>query len=336
MQTLKNILLATSLICSGNLLSQDIHFSQFYNVPMFFNPASTGNFDGDWQASAGYRNQWKSIAQPFRTLGVSYERQFYIHNQHLSGGVYILNDNSGDIALKSNQFVLSGAYHRTVNNNRLHGGFQVGYVHKAVDFRDITFPGQFDPVTGKFNSTLPSGVEDGDRLSYLDVNFGLLWQKKIGRFMPEAGVSMYHLNRPKESFYGEDIRLPAKMAVQAGIKYDISPNLFITPRLFLLNQAKAKDYIAGANAGMTLSPNTSGVREVNAGVFVRTTIANNTDAVIVMASATVRNIQIGISYDLNISSLNTYSNSRGAFEITLVYRSLSTVLNTFTIPCDRY
>lgn len=303
---------------------------------MLFNPASTGVFNGDWQASAGYRNQWKSIAQPFRTLAVSYERQFYIQSHHISGGLFILNDNSGNIALKANQFVLSGAYHVTLNNHRLHAGIQAGYVHKVVDFGNNTFPDQWDPSLGYYNPALSTGVENGDRLSYPDVNFGFLWQKKIGKFLPEGGFSVYHLNRPKESFYDDDIRLPLRISFNAGVKYDLSPNFYVTPRILLINQMKAKDYIIGTNAGLTLSPNSSGVREVNAGIFVRNTLASNTDAAIVMVSAMVRNIQIGISYDLNISSLKTYSNSRGAFEITLIYRSLSTILNTFTIPCDRF
>ncbi|NJO68898.1 MAG: type IX secretion system membrane protein PorP/SprF [Bacteroidetes bacterium] len=62
---------------SGAVFPQDIHFSQFYNVPMVINSASTGIFDGDWQATAGYRNQWRSIAQPYRTLAVSSKDKFY-------------------------------------------------------------------------------------------------------------------------------------------------------------------------------------------------------------------------------------------------------------------
>jgi type IX secretion system PorP/SprF family membrane protein len=303
---------------------------------MLVNPASTGSFDGDWQASAGYRNQWKAIAQPFRTLAVSYERQFYIQSHHISGGLFILNDNSGNIALKSNQFVFSGAYHRTINNHRLHGGLQVGYVHKVVDYGNNTFPDQWDPSVGYYNPALSTGAENGDRLSYMDVNVGFVWQKKFGKFLPEGGFSLYHINSPKESFYEADNHLPMMLAFHGGVKYDVSPNFYVTPRLLLLNQVKAKDYIFGSSAGLTISPNASGVREIGGGVFLRNTLASNTDAVIVNISALVRNIQIGISYDLNISSLKAYSNSRGAFEITLIYRSLSTILNTFTIPCERF
>lgn len=336
MQTLKIILLATLICCARNAYSQDIHFSQFYNLPMLVNPATTGNFDGDWQASAAYRNQWKAIAQPFRTLAVSYERQFYIQSHHISGGLFILNDNSGNIALKSNQFVFSGAYHRTINNHRLHGGVQVGYVHKVVDYGGNTFPDQWDSNLGYYNPSIGSGIEQGDRLSYIDANIGLMWQKKFGKFLPEGGFSLYHINRPKESFYGDNVRLPLKFAINGAMKYDLSSSLYLYPRLLLLNQMKARDYIIGSAAGIALTPNSSGVREVSGGLYLRNTLAGNTDAFIINVNALVRNIQIGISYDLNISSLKAYSNSRGAFEITLVYRSISTVLNTFSIPCERF
>lgn len=336
LQTLRTTLLIFMLACSGLLKSQDIHFSQFYNLSMLTNPALTGVFDGDWQASVGYRNQWKSIAQPFRTLEASYERQFYVQNHHISGGLYILNDNSGDIALKANQFVLSGSYHRVINNHRLHGGLQIGYTHKAVDYDLITFNSQFNPATGAFDSNYNPLPEDGEKLSYLDINLGFLWQKKFGKWTPEGGFSVYHLNHPKESFYDNDNRLPAKWSFHGGARYDLSPNLYLMPRLLLMNQVTAKDYIIGSNAGFSVSPNPAGVREINAGLYVRNTLANKTDACIVMVGAMVRNIQIGISYDLNISSLQTYSNSRGAFEITIIYRSLSTILNTFSIPCERY
>lgn len=335
MQTLKKILLAAILIYPGKSFCQDIHFSQYFNFPMLINPAYTGNFEGDWQASAAYRNQWKSLAQPFRTLAVSYERQLYIQSHHFSAGLFILNDNSGNIALKANHFVFSGAYHRIINNHSLHGGLQVGYVHKVVDFGDNTFPDQWDPVLGYYNPALNTGVEDGDRLSYLDLNFGLMWQKKISKFTPEAGVSFFHLNFPRESFYGENRRLPLKWSVHTGIKYDLSPGFYLTPAVLLMNQVKASDYIVGLNAGFSITPNSSGVNELSAGVYLRNMITTNTDAIILMAGTNVRNIRIGISYDLNISALEAYSNNRGAFEITLIYRSISTILNTFTIPCER-
>jgi hypothetical protein len=49
----------------------------------------------------------------------------------------------------------------------------------------------------------------------------------------------------------------------------------------------------------------------------------------------VSNLDVNISYDFNISPLKTYTNNRGAFEISFIFKSLSTILKTFTIPCER-
>jgi type IX secretion system PorP/SprF family membrane protein len=334
--TLRTILLSLVLFYSGIICAQDFHFSQFFNTNMLINPANTGAFDGDWQASAGYRNQWKAIAQPYQTLNVAYERQFYAYNQHFSGGLYILHDNSGTVALKSNQFILSGAYHRTLNNNQLSGGLQLGYVYKVVDYADNTFPDQYDPDLGMFNPLLTTDAHNGDHLSYFDINAGISWKKKIGKLIPELGISVFHLNSPKESFLNENIHVPVKEALHVGLRYDITPGFFLKPQFLLMNQSQAKDFILGSHAGYELTPNPSGVKEINIGLYFRNSVIYNTDAMIFTLGTTVRNLNIGISYDFNVSSLKAYSNNRGAFEISLIYRSISTILNTFSIPCERF
>ena len=39
-------------------MAQDIHFSQWYNNPLFSNPALTADFDGDYRITANQREQW--------------------------------------------------------------------------------------------------------------------------------------------------------------------------------------------------------------------------------------------------------------------------------------
>ena len=40
----------------------DPHFSQNYAYPLYLNPAFTGVIDGDYRATAIYKNQWLSKA----------------------------------------------------------------------------------------------------------------------------------------------------------------------------------------------------------------------------------------------------------------------------------
>lgn len=335
--TLRKIVIIIFGLIPAYLLAQDIHYSQFFNTPILINPAYTGYFDGDWQVSAAYRNQWKSIAQPFRTLFMDYERQFYIKNHHISGGAYLFNDRSGDVALSATQFVLSGAYHTTIYNHQINGGIQIGYMNKSVDYGNNTFPGQFDYTTGGFNPNMGGApANSGERLSYFDVNVGFGWRKKIGKFQPEGGFSVFHLNRPKESFYDNDVRLPLKSSFNAALKIDLSTSLYVFPRFVLMSQSKARNFLVGSEVGYALTSNSAGVRQIYGGIYTRNTIVNKTDAMVFNIGVLVRNISIGISYDINVSTLKEYTNNRGAFELTFIYRSLSTILNTFTIPCERY
>jgi len=53
--------------------SQDIHFSQYFNTPLIINPALTGVFGGDQRAMLAHRNQWASVASPYKTYGASFD-----------------------------------------------------------------------------------------------------------------------------------------------------------------------------------------------------------------------------------------------------------------------
>ena len=62
-------------IIAFSAYSQDINFSQFYELPLLRNPGLAGNFSGDFRITASYRNQWESVTVPYRTmtLGAEYK-----------------------------------------------------------------------------------------------------------------------------------------------------------------------------------------------------------------------------------------------------------------------
>lgn len=311
----------------SSLNGQDIHFSQYFNSPLNLNPAQTGNFDGDWRIAGNYRNQWKALALPYRTSSVSYDRQIYVKQHHLSAGIVLVNDESGDVRLKSNQLFLSGAYHRTINNNALSIGVQIGYSTKKVV--EMSLPGDWKPSDGIFMTN------PGEHLSYFDVNAGVDWQRKTGIFTPEIGVSLFHLNHPKESFFNDNTRLPMKSIIHAALRSNLSDNFYVKPGFFTYLMTGAKDLVIGSEAGYSFQGNQFQLREARAGFFFRNGITGNSDAMIALFGVQVSNLDVNISYDFNISPLKTYTNNRGAFEISFIFKSLSTILKTFTIPCER-
>lgn len=328
------LLIATlSLVSLQILKGQDIHFSQYFNNPLSLNPAQTGNFEGDWRFYGNYRDQWRAIDYPFKTISCGYDRLLTIKGQNFGIGGYVFNDQAG-IALSSSQVYLSGAYHKNINNSIFSGGLQIGYVMKSINYDKLAFP---DEWTG--SSFDPDLIKNSgnDQLSYVDINVGFGWRKKINKFEPEAGISLYHLNMPTESFSGESsAKVPMRSAIFVAVKTEISPVLYVKPGILFYTMRGAHDMMIGSQAGLTTAGNRFKVREVYGGLYLRNGLADPTDAVMVMAGAQFRKMAINVSYDLNISKLRAYSNYRGGFELSFIIRSITTVIKTFTIPCERF
>ncbi len=328
MRTLAKIL-TFSLLLFGiySVNGQDIHFSQYFNSPLNLNPALTGNFKGDWRIVGNFRNQLGYSAIPYRTTSVSYDRQFYIDKTRVSAGLFVVNDESGDPSLKSNKIFVSGAYHKIISNNLLSFGLQIGYSAKRVV--ENSLESTWNEPSSKYE------LQPGERLSYLDVNMGVIWQKKIGIFEPEAGIALFHVNRPKESFNNQNNRLPARGIIHGAARANIRQNFYLKPGFFTYFMRGTKDFVIGSEAGYTFQGNLFQLREARAGVYWRNGLGGKSNAMIALFGVQVRNIDINVSSDFNMSPSKVYTNNRSAFEISFVFRSISAIIKTFTIPCER-
>ena len=62
---------------------------------------------------------------------------------------------------------------------------------------------------------------------------------------------------------------------------------------------------------------------------------NNTDASIWIVGAKFKRLDVGLSYDVNLSSLHKATNCRGAFEVSVTYLSPTWKSTNVKIPCER-
>jgi type IX secretion system PorP/SprF family membrane protein len=316
---------------------QDIHFSLFNACPLFLNPANTGNFNGDWRLSGIYRNQWSALADPFSTAAAGFDKQFYWLNQNLSFGLAFINDESGSISMSVNKLYGSLGYAKIIRHHEFHLGLQIGYVLKSLNYKYLTLPNQWDQETGYFNTSISSGeVNMGERRSHLDCNVGIVWKKKIRILEPEIGLAFSHLNHPNESFFDDTQRLPVRSTLHATLKTRISDEFYIQPALLYMNHKGATETIVGLITGFNVFRQNSGVKELNAGVYLRNGFFNQSDAIALSVGAIFRRFDFAICYDYGISGLNATAGNLGAFEISLQYKSISTVLNSYSIPCERF
>jgi type IX secretion system PorP/SprF family membrane protein len=325
-----------SLIASS-VSGQDIHFSQYYASPLSLNPANTGNYDGDWRLMNSYRQQWKSIKEPFVTNAIAYDRNFYVLNENISGGLIFINDKSGGANLTVNKVFLSAAYHKAINGHKLHIGYQVGYVQKNISLAGVTFPDQYDRNIGQFNAQLPNNETfNGEQLSYVDMNIGAIYGRRIGRFDLEAGLAFFHFNYPKETFFKPGNSLISRKLMHFSAKFDVTEKIFLQPRILLMGTTKTTDYLAGSNIGYRIAENKATIKSIFAGILFRNGISRNNDAFIAIAGINFKAFDLGFSYDYNVSDLNIATNYMGGFEISFIYTGINTVLKKISIPCDRY
>ncbi len=329
MMKMRNYIKIISVIavCFSNpsvLCAQDLHFSQYFNAPLLVNPANTGFApDVDYRIGGNYRNQWASITNnPYKTMGIWGDVQFF-NDRFESGwvgvGGALLKDVAGSGGLTSTKGFASIAYHQLLGQNSLlSGGFNIGFANKRIDLNKLTFDNQWN---GKFfDVTVPSGEQFAfNSVTYLDLQAGL----NYAYFPSEnaylnVGFSAMHINRPRESFFADgfaDTRISPRLTMFLNGSFKLNDQWIINPNIYVSKQATAYETVAGLNAHYNLSGD--GSTQVIGGLYVRLK-----DAFIPMAGFQLNDLAITINYDATSSSLGTYNQTRGAYEISIIKTGL--------------
>ena len=167
------------------------------------------------------------------------------------------------------------------------------------------------------------------------MNIGIIWRTSINIFEPEAGIALSHLNYPNESFFDAKERLPVRYNFHGKLKTKISDNLYLQPAFIYISRKEAREMVAGTNIGIKTFGKRTTVKEFTTGLYFRDGLFKNSDALSILGGVTIGRIDIAVCYDYNISGLKVATGNKGGFEISFAYRSISTVLNSYSIPCER-
>ena len=316
-------LLLISCIASVTF-AQDPNFSQFFASPLTLNPALTGKFDGNLRLAGNYRNQWPSINNAFVTKTGSADFHLLRNNlpeiDRWGFGVLFMNDQNGNGALRTNQFSLSTAYHKGLDENGYHQigvGFQGSYTDKTLNVSMLDFEDELTAL-GFTGNTSEIFNQSDLQVKYVDVNAGILYNGSTNGYNNfYLGASMYHINRPKETFQGGQFYLNSRTTLQAGGKMPTNQyNAFHFSANYSF-QANANNLMFGGAYALNLNYDEENPVNVYMGAWAR--FNNVTDAVIPYVGLEFGDVMIGASYDVNISSLQPASNMRGGFELSVIY-----------------
>ncbi len=333
-KTLTTTLLILSLV-SFKLKAQDIHYSQFYASPLTLNPALTGVIDGQYRIGGMYRNQWASISTPYVTPSISFDwngiAPKYIKKGVLSAGILVLNDESGDGSLNNLTIALSEAYRFYVGKgakNNISIGLQESYSKESFNPSALTFESEFNGTT--FSGLPPTFAETS--FSYFNFNMGALYTSKISKTVDfYGGVAWFNVFQPTQSFEGGSNSLPSRYLIHAGFRIALNNQVSLLPAALYMTQDAAQE----TDLGLSLSYLFKGGLS-DATLYVGGYVRLN-DAIIPVVGMEYKNVKVGVSYDINTSSLTQATNDKGGFEISLTYIGLFSVINDRPVLfCPRY
>lgn len=336
---MRKLFLAFTIFCvSVVATAQDPHFSQFFASPLTLNPALTGKFDGTLRASGNYRNQLPTFNNVYITSTLSVD--FSILNKVLPEtdtwgvGVIALTDKAGAGVLTSNYIGISTAYHKALNENgysQIGIGFQGMYGQKRINYSKLYFQDQLTPFG--FDLSVPSADIANiiiPNINYLDVNAGIIYTlSTTDKNNFYLGASMYHINRPKESFKGGNFNVNPRTTISAGGYFPVSENLTLHTSGIYQVQGKTTETMLGGAIAASLNNDERNPTNVYGGLWMRVK-----DAIIPYIGLEFAGMRIGASYDVNTSSLKSGSQSRGGMELSLIY--IKKPADGKNLPCPKF
>lgn len=315
--------------------SQQVEFSQFYSAPIHLNPALSGISHGPRLAMT-YRNQWPELtAGPnggFTTYAVSYDQ----HIEAIQGGIGLqfISDRIANDKIVDNSISLSYAYQLRIKDKV---GIKLGiggiYKHRYINFYDLTFLDQINPITGFYQTTgipnltnEPAPAQFNKNIFNANAGVVLFTEKYYG------GLAFSNLIPEKDYYSGKTNRL--RMAAHAGALFKMGKNpynkkFYIAPQALYVYQNQFHQITLGSMVGYDF---------VYLSLWGRHNI-KNMESVIVGVGFKKSIIRFGYSYDINVSPLK---GTKGSHEFTFVFNftkednSLNPSYRQGRMPCPYY
>jgi type IX secretion system PorP/SprF family membrane protein len=320
-QCFLSFLIVLMIFCKHNGFGQDPHFSQFFVSPLTLNPAYTGKFDGSYRFSGNLKKQWPTINNAFTSSTAAIDFGILKNRipEHDTWGIgfLALNDQSGNKILNNSYYTISTAYTKALDEDGKHQvtvGFQGSFVSKRLDLRRADLEDELTSL-GFTGLTRESFAANPFSINYFDLNTGFMYALSTdGDNSFYVGASVYHLNRPSETFYGGSYLLNQRATIHGGAFLPLGGNKSFHISLMHQTQGAARETLAGGAFAFNLNGSYENPLELYTGGWYRLG-----DAIIPYIGLEVNRFRFGVTYDINQSTLRPASVSRGGTELSIIY-----------------
>jgi type IX secretion system PorP/SprF family membrane protein len=222
---IKAFIIAGAIGITGQLSAQDPIFTQFYNNPLYYNPATVGLSPG-MRMRFNYRDQWPSLPVDFKTYDFSMD----IAERNIPGsgglGIIALSDKAGTGMMKTSILGLATSVRVPLQENMVaQVGIMTSFVQKMINWDELVFTDQLNARYGNINPTAFE-TPDKSKVTYPDFAVGGVYRftevgMSFANIQGTLGAAMHHVFRPNESFLGLSSPLPRKLVIHGDLVFEI-------------------------------------------------------------------------------------------------------------------
>ncbi len=306
------------------LFAQDPIFSQFYSSPLSLNPALAGNGDANWRVGINNRTQWIGEGlDPLTTTSVSFDGKLFKQKDkevnYIGGGLLFLQDKGLGGAYKSNSFNFILSSHVSLDEDDRHGlslGLGGTYSNTLIDFSQLSFSEQL--ASSGFNRALPTNEPYLSNIKpYFALSSGITYTYSDENANFDIGVSGYRFLKTNRSALNDPNQLdPPRYNVHADFQTFLNNRLVFNTNGMAAFESNVNSYTVGVNFGFIVDETVEQPTVFNAGLWYR-----GNEAVIPYLGMVFKNLQAGLTYDINTAASNTTMGNLKTFEFSLIFRS---------------
>jgi type IX secretion system PorP/SprF family membrane protein len=230
MKNIKIIIFSLLIFIELKALAQDPSFSQFYFNQTYFNPAFAG-IHGGTNASITYRRQWVNMPGKFETMFFSFDSD--ISNIRGLGGIGFTAfrdmEGEGFLTTTGGSMQLNTLIPIT-RYSFLKFGAEVAIYNKTVDWSNYIFGDQLDPIDEFIRKPTSFTYPSDQDVIFPDLTVGVLYMFGEGpkrnllrrNWSGKIGFAFHHINKPNQSFLGQNSRLPIKLVTHANMNFALN------------------------------------------------------------------------------------------------------------------
>ncbi len=328
------------IVISGPLRSQDPIFSISDFEELYLNPAYSFNaITEDTRVSANlkFRDQWNAVnvGDVYNTSRVLADFNIYkSYVDGFNGGIMFLSDRSNTQNLKTTSIYFQGSYTRKISGGRGNDdsqfitlGSSFAFSQTNMDLQNLWFSRQYDINRFEIDQSLESGEEGRQNsIGYRDLNIGARWMMMYddNKYI-KIGLSVSHINGAEIEGLNSSYNMTSRYVLHAESSLELSERLYHKPSILFISQNPFWQIVPAYRLSIDIT-NLENPFALVIGPAAR--ILNSTngvmmDAILLEVGLESQTWNFKFNFDINTSSLQTFTNGNGAIELSLGYKIVS-------------